>query len=74
MDGRIEVRFMNIKKKLLKNYENNVLKNVNLSNYSWFNLGGLAEYLFKPNNKSQLIEFLNDNLCPFVIIFTKSDK
>ena len=59
---QIEVRIMNIKKKLLKNYDNNVLKNENLSKYSWFNLGGLAEYLFKPNNKSELIEFLNDNL------------
>ena len=62
MDERIEVSIMNIKKRLLKNYDNNVSKNVNLSNYSWFNLGGLAEYLFKPNNKTQLIEFLNDNL------------
>ena len=31
MDGRIEVK-LNIKKKLLKNYDNNVLKNANLSN------------------------------------------
>ena len=62
MDERIEVSIMNIKKRLLKNYDNNVSKNVNLSNYSWFNLGGLAEYLFKPDSKSQLIEFLNDNL------------
>ncbi len=62
MDGRIEINIMNIKQKLLKNYDNNILKSVSLSNYSWFNLGGTAEYLFKPNNKSQLKEFLNDNL------------
>ena len=62
MDGRIEVNFMNIKQKLFEKYDNNILRNVSLSNYSWFNLGGSAEYLFKPDNKSQLIEFLNDNL------------
>ena len=56
MDGRIEINIMNIKQKLLKNYDNNILKSVSLSNYSWFNLGGTAEYLFKPNNKSQLKE------------------
>ncbi len=53
---------MKMKPKLFKNYNNNILKNISLSNYSWFNLGGSAEYLFKPNNKFQLIEFLNDNL------------
>ena len=62
MDGRIEVNIKNMKQKPLKNYDNNILKNISLSNYSWFNLGGSAEYLFKPDNKSQLIEFLNDNL------------
>ena len=51
-----------MKPKLLKNYNNNILKNINLSNYSWFNLGGSAEHFFKPDNKFQLIEFLNDNL------------
>ena len=54
MDGRIEGNIMNIKQKLFKNYDKNILKNVSLSNYSWFNLGGSAEYLFKPDNKSQL--------------------
>ena len=27
----------------------------------WFNLGGPAEYFFKPESKKQLIEFLKDN-------------
>ena len=62
MDGRIEVNIMNVKQKFLKNYNNNISKNISLSNYSWFNLGGSAEYLFKPDNKFQLIEFLKDNL------------
>ena len=29
-----------------------------MSKYSWFNLGGPAEIFFKPENKSQLIEFI----------------
>ncbi len=62
MDGRIEVNIMNTKQKFFKNYNNNISKNISLSNYSWFNLGGSAEYLFKPDNKFQLIEFLKDNL------------
>ena len=33
-------------------------KDVKLSNYSWFNLGGNAEYFYKANDKNQLIEFL----------------
>ncbi len=51
---------MNSIHELIKKY-NNISLNTKLSNYSWFNLGGPAEYLFKPNNKSQLISFLKDN-------------
>ena len=43
----------------IKKFNNNLRYNVSLSNYSWFNLGGNAEYFFKPNNKNQLIDFLN---------------
>jgi len=49
---------MKLEKNFLKKFSNNLNKNVNLANYSWFNLGGKAEYFFKPNNKNQLIEFL----------------
>ena len=49
---------MNIENNFLKKFNNNISQNVNLSNYSWFNLGGYAEFLFKPNDKNQLIEFL----------------
>ena len=35
-------------------------KGVNLSNYSWFNLGGNAEYFFKAKNINQLKEFIKD--------------
>ena len=47
---------------LLKKYNNNISNNTDLSNYSWFNLWGPAEYFFKPKNNIQLIEFLKDNL------------
>ena len=45
---------------LEKKFKNALNKKVNLSNYSWFNLGGEADYLFKAKNKIQLIEFLKD--------------
>ena len=45
---------------LQEKYGNELNKKVNLSNYSWFNLGGEADYLFKAKNKIQLIEFLKD--------------
>ena len=38
----------------------NLNKNVNLSNYSWFNLGGNAEYFYKAKDKNQLKEFLKE--------------
>jgi UDP-N-acetylmuramate dehydrogenase len=34
--------------------------NVKLSNYSWFNLGGNAEYFFKPKDVNHLLEFLKE--------------
>ena len=44
----------------LKKFEGNINQNVNLSNYSWFNLGGNAEYFYKAKDKDQLIEFLKE--------------
>ena len=44
----------------LKKFEGNFSQNVNLSNYSWFNLGGNAEYFYKAKDKNQLIEFLKE--------------
>ncbi len=41
-----------------KRFGDNFNKNVSLSNYSWFNLGGKAEYFYKAKNKNQLKEFL----------------
>jgi len=51
---------MNIGNFFIKKFSNNFSQDINLSNYSWFNLGGNAEFFFKPNNKNQLIEFLID--------------
>ena len=52
---------MKLSKKLENKFSNNISNNARLANYSWFNLGGPADYLFKPKNKNQLIEFLKEN-------------
>ena len=44
----------------IKKFEDNFTRNVNLSNYSWFNLGGKAEYFYKAKDENQLIEFLRE--------------
>ena len=44
----------------IKKFEDNFTRNVNLSNYSWFNLGGSAEYFYKAKDEKQLIELLRE--------------
>ena len=39
---------------LTKKFGKAISNNIKLSNYSWFNLGGPAEYFFKPENESLL--------------------
>ena len=51
---------MRIENNFTKKFGSNFDKNVNLSNYSWFNLGGNAEYFFKAKNINQLKEFLQE--------------
>ena len=51
---------MSLSQNLIKKFSNSISNNIKLSNYSWFNLGGPAEYFFKPKNKDQLIEFLKE--------------
>ena len=53
---------MSLNQDILKKFHINISKDVKLSNYSWFNLGGPAEFFFKPENKIQLMEFLRENL------------
>ena len=42
----------------IKKFENDLSENVKLSNYSWFNLGGNAEYFYKAKDLDELKEFL----------------
>ena len=44
---------MTTNQKFTKKFSNSITHNIKLSNYSWFNLGGPAEYLFKPKNKEE---------------------
>jgi UDP-N-acetylmuramate dehydrogenase len=49
----------------LENYFNikfgeSVKKNVNLANYSWFNLGGNAQFFFKAEEIKKLLDFLKE--------------
>ena len=60
MDGGTEIFIMNIDVDFIKKFGNNFNKDIKLSNYSWFILGGNAEYFYKAKDKDQLIEFLKD--------------
>jgi UDP-N-acetylmuramate dehydrogenase len=51
---------MKLDNNFFKKFDGNFSANVKLSNYSWFNLGGNAEYFYKAKNKTQLIEFLSE--------------
>jgi UDP-N-acetylmuramate dehydrogenase len=52
---------MSLDKQLLqKKFGKNISINENLSKYSWFNLGGPADFFFRPESKDQLKEFLNE--------------
>ena len=51
---------MNLDINFIKQFEDNFTNNVNLSKYSWFNLGGNAEYFYKAKDENQLMEFLRE--------------
>ena len=51
---------MTLSSNFLIKLDNSFRKNVKLANYSWFNLGGNAEYFYKAKDKNQLIEFLEE--------------
>ena len=52
---------MNLNTELLqKKFGKSLIIKENLSKYSWFNLGGPADIFFRPENKDQLVEFLNE--------------
>ena len=46
--------------KIKKNISGKILINENLSRYSWFNLGGPAKVIFKPQNLNELSIFLKN--------------
>ena len=45
---------------LKQKFGDDLNENVNLSNYSWFNLGGYAEYFYKAKTVNELIQFLGE--------------
>ena len=49
-----------ISDELKKKFGRKLLLNEKLANYSWFNLGGPAEFFFKPENFEDLIYFLKE--------------
>ena len=51
---------MIFERNFIKKFKESLSENVNLSNYSWFNLGGNADFLFKPRNINDLKEFLKE--------------
>jgi UDP-N-acetylmuramate dehydrogenase len=50
---------MSLKNSLGEKIGDNLSENVSLANYSWFNLGGNAEYFYKAKNLNELIKFLD---------------
>ena len=60
MDGKSKKLFMTSEINFLEKFGSNLSQNVKLSNYSWFNLGGNAEYFYKANSKDQLKQFLKE--------------
>ena len=53
---------MNLDLKLFEKFKNNISINTKLSSYSWFNLGGTADYFFRPESLEQLLEFFKLNM------------
>ena len=51
---------MTLNNKLFKKFKSDLSENIKLSNYSWFNLGGNAEYFYKAKDVNNLIEFLKE--------------
>ena len=49
---------MNSESEIVKKFGDNLKRDVKLSSYSWFNLGGRAEYFYRAKGKKQLIDFL----------------
>ena len=61
MDERNSIYNMSLENNFFSKFGDNLSTNVNLSNYSWFNLGGNAEYFYKAQDKVQLLKFLEES-------------
>ena len=61
MDEGVKDCFMSLSQELFKKFSKNIYNNISLANFSWFNLGGPAEFFFKPENEKQLLDFLKEN-------------
>tara|TARA_Y100000591_G_scaffold202055_1_gene174822 strand:+ start:501 stop:1433 length:933 start_codon:yes stop_codon:yes gene_type:complete len=62
MDERNQKYIMSLRNNFFEKFGENFSTDVNLSNYSWFNLGGNAEYFYKAKDKNQLLEFLKETV------------
>ena len=51
---------MTLDNNFVKKFGGNFSQDIKLSNYSWFNLGGNAEYFYKAKDRRQLFEFLTE--------------
>ena len=60
MDGGPKKFIMIFERNFINKFKESLSEKVNLSNYSWFNLGGNADFFFKPRDISHLKEFLKE--------------
>ena len=52
---------MNLNQLLINKFNNSISNNIKLSNYSWFNLGGHAEFFFQTKKQWRINWFFKDN-------------
>ena len=48
---------MNSESEIVKKFGDNLKRDVKLSSYSWFNLGGNAEYFYRAKGKNNSLIF-----------------
>ena len=67
---------MTLDSKFKEKFKSNLTENVNLSNYSWFKLGGDAEYFYKAKNIDHLkgleVELIYEWEVGSMLIFDRS--
>jgi UDP-N-acetylmuramate dehydrogenase len=58
MDDGVKKLFMILTNDLIEKFGSSISADVKLSNYSWFNLGGNADYFYRAKSIEQLLNFL----------------